>query len=250
MSTKLREAFERDGVIRVPDAISANTLRPMRDRLLERIAALEFVDIAGARRPAAGTEPAWWALGREPAFANLPAAFMTAVERVFGRGTWTQVLGELGGLAMPNLPGEGGPWAACTAAWHVDEPTPPGHLAGRVLLGFALVDRVEAGGGATVVLAGSQRRLALLAEQLATPTTTDVALAGLARAEPWFAELLSSDGQNPAEACISDGIPLRVVELTGEAGDVVLMDPRCLHTTAANVSPRPRLTMRMTCARP
>ena len=27
------------------------------------------------------------------------------------------------------------------------------------------------------------------------------------------------------------------------------MDPRCLHTTSANVSPRPRLTMRTTCMR-
>ncbi len=48
---------------------------------------------------------------------------------------------------------------------------------------------------------------------------------------------------------VSAGVPLRVVELTGAAGDVVLMDPRCLHTVSANVGRRGRLQMRLTCRR-
>ena len=47
----------------------------------------------------------------------------------------------------------------------------------------------------------------------------------------------------------SAGVSLRLVELTGRPGDIVFMDPRCLHTVSANASDRPRLTMRMTCSR-
>ena len=150
---------------------------------------------------------------------------------------------------MPNLPCPGMQWTACSAAWHVDEPTPPGTDPGRVLIAFMLLDRLESGGGATVVLAGSNRRLVMLANKLATPITTDVALAHLSKEEPWFADLFKTDGRTSGEECISGGISLRIQELTGEPGDVVLMDPRCLHTTSANVSPRPRLTMRLTCVR-
>lgn len=245
----LRDAFERDGVVRVPGVVAADALGPMRDRLRERIAELEFAETAGALRPARGTELAWWEVGREPTFASLPGALATALERVFGPGVWAQAEGELGGLAMPNLPCPGVPWTACAAAWHVDDATPPGHVPAGVLLGFTCLDRVEPRGGATVALAGSHRRLALLADQLGTPTTTEVALAGLAEQEPWFADLLGGDGRPPAEGCLSAGIPLRLYELSGEPGDVLLMDPRCLHTTSANVSPRPRLTMRTTWLR-
>ncbi len=239
---KLRDAFERDGVVCVAGAISPDDVRAMRDCVRERIASLEFVEVTGALRPAPGTELALWAIGREPALAPLPAALASAFERVFGPGVWAQVAGELGGLAMPNRPCPGTPWSVCEAAWHVDEPSEPRPALGRVVLGFAYLDRVEPGGGATVAIAGSHRRLAALADQLAASVTTDVALA-----EPWCADLIHAGGQR--EGCVSDRIPLRVVELTGEPGDIVLLDPRCLHTTSANVSPRPRLTMRMTCMR-
>jgi hypothetical protein len=221
----LREAFERDGVVRVAGAIAADDVRAMRDCLRARIAAIDFVELAGARRPAPGNEAAMWAIGREPAFAPLPAALAAAIERVFGPGAWAQVTGETGGLAMPNLPCPGATWSVCDPAWHVDEPTQPGQPRGWALLGFALLDLVEPGGGATVVVAGSHRRLGALADQLGATVATDTALAALAR-DDW-----------------------RVIELTGDAGDVVLMDPRCLHTISANVSSRARLAMRLTCAR-
>jgi hypothetical protein len=37
-----------------------------------------------------------------------------------------------------------------------------------------------------------------------------------------------------------EGIPLRVVELTGHPGDVVLIHPWTIHTVAPNVGPTPR----------
>jgi len=71
----------------------------------------------------------------------------------------------------------------------------------------------------------------------------------LRAAEPWVGALLASDGRNTPPPCVSAGVPLRVEELGGEAGDIVLMDSRCLHNTSANVSPWARLTVRLTCVR-
>ncbi len=247
MDRELRETFDRDGVVRVAGVVGSDTLPAMRLRLLDRIEELDFHEVAGALRPARGTELALWDVGQQIEFAGLPSALATAVERVFGRGVWAQAEGEAGGVAMPNLPCPSATPAACAEAWHVDEPTPPGGVPSRVLLGYAFLDRVTPGGGGTVVLAGSHRRLEVLADQLAAPATTEAALAALARTEPWLADLFDGKGPTPPDGCVSEGIPLEIQEMTGSPGDIVLMNPRCLHTISANASPRPRLVMRMTC---
>jgi hypothetical protein len=244
--TTLQEAYERDGWVRVPGRLGASELAAMRSAFNACIASIPFVQNAGALRPEVGTEPAFWALGQEPVFAGLPEIFMTAVRQVFGSGMWAHVEGEQGGFAMPNLPCPSHPWSPCSAAWHVDEATPPGRIPSNVLIGFICLDRLSARGGATVVLTGSTRRLELLADELATPCTTDLAIAHLTTTEPWFPGLLQSTEE---ETHLSAGVPLAQHELTGEAGDVLLMNPRCLHTTSANTSPRARLLMRMTCVR-
>lgn len=43
------------------------------------------------------------------------------------------------------------------------------------------------------------------------------------------------------EGSVVDGVPLRSVELTGEAGDVFLMHCDCFHTAAPDCSDRPRM---------
>jgi len=247
--TMLREAFERDGVVRVPNVIDGVVLRTMREALRERIAGLEFTEVAGAMRPALGTELTLWDMGRAEAFAPLPAAFATALERVFGRDVWTQIGDELGGYAMPNRPCPDANARPCAVAWHVDEPISPGRERHHRLIGYALLDRVESGGGATVMLTRSHQRLAALADELGTQCTTDVVRAELPRTEPWFADLFEPAGTPVAQQYTSAGIPLKVHELTGDAGDFILLNPCCLHTTSANVSPRPRLIMRLTGVR-
>lgn len=251
MSLTLRARFERDGIVGVAGAIGADAVAAMRACVEARLPGIDFVEIAGARRPARGTELAMWDVGRDPVFAPLPAALAAAVDAVFGAGVWTPVAGELGGVAMPNLPCPGATWRACEPAWHVDDPTPLGHPPGGVLLAYALLDRIEPRGGGTVVLAGSHRRLAALSDELAAPISYELARDAFARAEPRFAALLEPDGAAAALGArwVAGDLPLEVVEVAGEAGALVLLDPRCLHTLGANVGPRPRLAMRLTCLR-
>ncbi len=224
----MRQSFDRDGVVRITGAIADAEVGPMRDRARAGIAAVDFVEVAGARRPAPGAALALWEIGRAPELAPLPAALARAVDELFGPGVWTQAPTELGGLAIPNLPCPSARWSASEVSWHVDEPSVPGASSSQALIAYALLDRLEPGGGATVVAAGSHRRLGALAEERGAPIGFDEACA-LVRADPGLVE--------------------RAVELIGEAGDLLLLDPRCLHTISANVSPRPRLAMRLTCLR-
>jgi ectoine hydroxylase-related dioxygenase (phytanoyl-CoA dioxygenase family) len=43
------------------------------------------------------------------------------------------------------------------------------------------------------------------------------------------------------EGAVLDGVSVRVVELTGAAGDVFLVHPWILHTAAPNCNPTPRM---------
>jgi hypothetical protein len=254
-----RERFDADGVVRLPAVIAGADVAAMRAEVERMIEGMALVEIAGALRPGPGSNDVLWGVGRGRAFAPLPGAVGAAVDGVFGPGVWEPVAEEHGGLAAPNLPLTGaGAWTVPHAAWHVDEPTSAAYERGWGLLAFVFLGDVEPGGGATVAIAGSQRRLHALAATTATAglLTTEDAIAALRRDEPWFAELFAPGGDPAARrrrfmegGCVSGGIPLRVVELTGAAGDVVLMDPRCLHTVSANAGRRARLQMRMTCRR-
>lgn len=253
-----RAAFAADGLARVEGVVSAAEARAMRDAVLAAVVGCPLIELAGALRPGPGSEALLWSIGRQPVFAPLVAGLARAADEVFGPGQWAQVEGEHGGLAAPNFPLAGRPWDVPDRAWHVDEPTAAGQAMSWGLLGFAFLDEVVAGGGATVAIAGSHRRLLALAAELGrgpgTLLTTDDALAALA-AEPWFAELVQPGDPAARRARYlgvpyqSAGVALRLVELTGRPGDLVFMDPRCLHTVSGNASTRPRLTMRLTCGR-
>lgn len=262
--------LERDGVVRLRGVISPAMIEAMRARVWRVLAtrgvereqratwcaggALPLVELAGALRSGPGTDELLWEIGRDEVFAELGATVERAIAAALGVATWVSVDAPSGGLAAPNLPlARAQGWRVPHAAWHVDEPTMRGQRDAWGLLAFVCLDDVVAGGGATVAIAGSHRRLLALADELEPAhgvLTTDAALAALAQRDAWFAALMAEPSEaRDAMVAREHDEGLRVMELTGAAGDVVLMDPRCLHTVAANVSARARLTMRMVFAR-
>jgi hypothetical protein len=46
-----------------------------------------------------------------------------------------------------------------------------------------------------------------------------------------------------SEGGVVDGVPVRVCEMLGEPGDVILMDPLMLHATTPNVRETPRMML-------
>jgi len=69
----------------------------------------------------------------------------------------------------------------------------------------------------------------------------------------WFKALCSAGGERVERFMVDgdelDGVRVRVVEATGNAGDVCLMHPWMLHNIAMNCADRPRMMMTLTFLR-
>jgi len=111
--------------------------------------------------------------------------------------------------------------------WHVDiAARPQDPLPG--VQAFFLIDDVAPGGGATLALAGSHR--------VGTP--------GQAPASQ-LREVLKAPGDNMDRSLQQLGIDL--IEMSGRAGDVFLMDLRLLHTPSVNSTKNVRMMATARC---
>jgi hypothetical protein len=72
---------------------------------------------------------------------------------------------------------------------------------------------------------------------------------GLARTSQWFRHLWSNgDTSNRTqrlmvERDVVDGVTVRVIELTGSAGDIILMHPWAVHAPSPNCGATPRIML-------
>jgi hypothetical protein len=151
------------------------------------------------------------------------------------------------------------PWTVPSTAWHVD-------MIDQAVLApwphyvrlFLLLAPVEPGGGGTVYLSGSHRLVMRLMAQAAEPgeNRCKPLRERLKRQAPWIAELCTGQGADRVErfihaGAVIDGVPLRVAETVGGAGDLFIMHPAMLHAAAPCASPKPRLVVAETIvARP
>lgn len=120
-------------------------------------------------------------------------------------------------LLSPPLQGD---WALQGLNWHVDvDSGSQRQLPG--IQAFFLIDDVAARGGATLALAGSHR--------LDAP--------GAASASA-LRRLLKTSGDLERDL---HGLGLAIVEMSGRAGDVFLMDMRVLHTPSINSTKKLRM---------
>jgi ectoine hydroxylase-related dioxygenase (phytanoyl-CoA dioxygenase family) len=112
---------------------------------------------------------------------------------------------------------------------------------------FAFLSQVRPRGGGTLVLTGSHRLVAPY-RCLGQAFRLDRVRASLA-AHPWLRGLRKpGDGGDRIQrymndGTIIDGVPLRLVELTGEPGDVILMHSDTFHAAAPNRLTGPRMML-------
>ncbi len=139
-------------------------------------------------------------------------------------------------------------WNVPYAVWHADfsYALPPEPLSGVKM--FVFLSDVPARAGGTLVVAGSHRMIQQFikgrsCEQLENTRRIRLELLG---SNSWLQDLTSrSSSQDRVMRFIDrgstiDGIPVQVVELTGEAGEVVLTHPWVLHCRAPNCGKAPR----------
>ncbi|WP_421847929.1 phytanoyl-CoA dioxygenase family protein [Marinomonas sp.] len=204
---------------------------------------------------------------------EIERAIQPVIDQIFVDHTWRPL--DLW-YSLLSFPGSESAWNVPHKSWHNDEPTVVGDAEPWSLFIFVFLDNVTADMGATTVVSGSHRRAESLAKALGTSNNEalinafesvnsglfenpndvtllpmDQVLDPLIQEDPWFQELVQKGSADQRiqrfikEGSTLHGIEQKVVTLTGASGDIIVFDPRCLHTFSANVSSLPRQVLRL-----
>ncbi len=149
-----------------------------------------------------------------------------------------------------------GGWDVPHATWHLDLLATASLDVLPAIRVFAFVDAVAARGGGTPYIAGSHRVVVDRARQAgrSKPLRSSDMRAALKAEEPWLAALMSPGGGDRVTRFMRvwgamRGFPVRVEEMTGEPGDIIVMHPAMFHTVAPNGLERPRMMLVETFSR-
>ena len=144
-------------------------------------------------------------------------------------------------ITMPNAE----EWTVPPTIWHVDLPRLPSNSLVGIQVFTFLSDVVPKGGG-TLVVAGSHRLLNNGSRVRSKNIKKQL------RRLPYFQDLMSRQSGDRKRFLAASGsaqdpdagdVSLRVVELSGQPGDVYLTDMRLLHTLAPNATDKPRVML-------
>lgn len=248
LSPAQRQIFFDRGTLRLnsafPDADAA--------RMVDRIWGL-LEDKYGLRRedPATWTEKqptGFQSLTRSGAFqAIVGPSLIDALKDLLGNAEWNST--RTWGVPLVTFPESGRMWDVPKNQWHLDFPArgSADELPGIRVLAF--IAPVEARSGGTVVAVGSHRLVKhLVARGLAHEGQSTVLRDSLASSHSWFRNLWSEAALDKDRAsCLMadgeriEGVDVRVDELTGATGDIILMHPWTFHAPAPNCSWMPRM---------
>ena len=250
-----QEEFDRSGILRIAGAIA----KPDVDRIREQV-----WDTLSRRYQVSRDAPEGWKPLRAAAAPDLPKsldfdqigtpAVSGALDDLMGYGNWQRP--ERSSQLLVAFPESREQWDVPHQSWHLDFPASQaleGLFAMRL---FACLATLQPGGGGTVAVAGSYR----LVENLIRKRGSDRIRSAdvrrlLIRAYPWMKALCTRDENIDRvqkfmkRSATLDRVEARVVEMTGEAGDVILMHPLTMHAPAKNCAAAPRLVLTATVCR-
>lgn len=233
-----------------------------------------WVRLEGAFDPTGMAEAMWRALAKHEMRPHDPSTWRQDHGQPVSPGKWLTKFGKSGVFsavstdavqgAPTDLLGEGwtetgrwgGPlvtfpsdeaWDVPTGGWHLDMPPAAPLQAIRM---FAYLNEVRERGGGTLIVEGSHRLTS------AYPGLSSRAVRErLSEQYSWFREVWRPTDRERRLSMLMDlgadldGVRVRVVELTGAPGDVVLWHPSLLHAAAPNSSDWPRFMLTHTALR-
>ena len=225
-------AFAERGYVRLPGFLPPESAEPAMQRIQRVLARAAPSDSVTAVRKRLKPH------ARLPEFSALLTLEVCQCASELAGG---QTLSEI--VDRPQIlfsPPDASIWTVPHKIWHLDIP----RLGAVGLVGvqmFTFLDKVEAGGGGTVVVAGSHRLL----NDEGRIRSKDVKrrLSKEAYFQDLFNGALPDRERFVDEIGHVEDVPLQVVEFTGEPGDVYFSDLRVLHSLASNVRNAPRLML-------
>ena len=171
-----------------------------------------------------------------------------AISEALGTGSW-QVNKGWGAQfhLFPPMPMR--PFDVAIGSWHCDSPydlpiEPLDHV--QVISIFG--DVAPRAGGMQLV-EGSHRHIAKVMAGEEVPVKHAARRKLIMRSHPFFVDLATPGAPEDRVARFMErgetveGVPLRVVELSGQAGDVFLVHPRTLHCRPTNTGTEPRFML-------
>lgn len=246
----LRSHFDEHGFVRLRSGFSAEHAAVMADAVWTELKRKHGID---------RDVPATWtvteprglgALRRKGAFDALATPEVkAAIGILMGRDGWPPPVSW--GDPLVTFPDQG-TWDVPADGWHIDFPARGAPGSTLLLKWLGYLAPVPARGGGTLVLAGSHRlvetylRHADPSDPGRSPTLRDAIFGS----HPWLRTIRQPDPPSASghravrlmeQGAAVSGVPVRVVELTGQPGDVVFMHPHLFHAAAPNRSPAPRL---------
>jgi hypothetical protein len=241
--------FRRTGLVRLPGAIPTKDIDAMVDRVWE------YLD---GSRGVVRNRPETWSIDQPSGLRAITAAaefkalggaaIRAAIDDLLGVGCW-QPPRRWGRLLM-TFPSRATEWDLPRgSAWHNDFVPLQQGANRRAIQLFAILKDLPVRGGGTLVVSGSHRLVSrYIANSGKAPHPRQVR--ALLSEQPWLRDLWEPSSGSSAEErmrrFMTDGthigdVELRVVELTGRAGDVFVMHCDTFHAAAPNCHDEPRL---------
>jgi len=246
LSSAQRVEFDCRGLLRLPAAIPVAEVAAMRQRLWEHL--LDAHAIEPGR-------PETWTVHLPAQFQKLTATgafdamaagpLCAAIDHLLGPGRWKRP--PHWGRPLVTFPRPGLAWDVPTDGWHLDTRDNLDEL--TMLVVFAHLAPVRPRGGGTLVMTGSHRLTTAPGPRADVPARSAEVKAYLRTVHPWLRDLWKAGGEAGrihrylVEGAVVGGVHVRIEELTGEPGDVVIMHPRLLHTMAPNGLDVPRMML-------
>ncbi|HEX4216507.1 MAG TPA: phytanoyl-CoA dioxygenase family protein [Candidatus Dormibacteraeota bacterium] len=250
LSESQRDEFSRTGLLRLPGALPVAEATEMCDRIWQFMAGKHGIDRDDPSTWTVESPTGFNPLARSGAFAGLDSPTITgAVEDLVGGPARRRERGRV----LVTFPETGPAWCVPSSAWHFDYVPLVEGVAARPVQLFAALNDVGPRGGGTMVLTGSHRLVAMYIEERGDPKLSAVRSFVAAR-DPWVKDLWhgAAEGEDGVEArnrrymdgdTDVDGVRLKVVELTGGAGDVYVMHSDCFHAKSQNCAGSPRIML-------
>ena len=241
------QRFERDGYVVVRQAFSPADALAMERRWWSELEGTHDIrrDDRSSWRQIPGDLKA---AKRDPIQARILTGRVRGVfDDLLGKAAWSPPRDW--GRAIVTFP-EPGAWEVPARLWHwdnlcdlhIDQP--------RALFVVSFIGSVAPRSGGTLILSGSPRLLIQQERRIPASQRGGSGASLWERFHRSHAWLMALTGQAPSPAdrtaafmageTIVEGVPLRVVELTGEPGDMVFCHPVMVHCRAQNRGARPR----------